>query len=706
MEKHTKWSIGLPFKALTLFILITFIAACSSAPAPDTADTTEPDTGAEAPAEDTTEPEEEPAEEPEGEAPEEGTGEETTEESDATDSSAATTDGAYNEAPALAEQVASGDLPPVEERMPTEPMVVEVVDQIGQYGGEWRLGMVGTDDHVLMLKTALYDGLVRWNRDWTDVVPNLAESWEVENEGAKYTFTLREGTKWSDGTPFTSADIMFWAENIIPNEDLTDEYPAWLRVGEEQATITAPDENTIVFEWPQPNGLFLQNLASPSGLEATHYQAEYAEQWHIDFNPEVEALADEEGLPSWIELWEVRAGFNTGGVNARNQNPELPTLTPWIYTNALGDGDRVRLERNPYYWKVDAEGNQLPYIDSVLYELVTDREVLRLRAAAGDWNFQDRRLGGATQRAVYIENQERSGYRFVEVVSSNMNEAIIAFNLTHKDEVKREVYNNKLFRQALSVAINRQEIIDTLYLGFGAPHQAAPRPEAEDFYDEEMATQFTEYDVEQANAWLDEAGYELGPDGVRLGPDGEPIVITVETSQDGVADAVELIVGYWNEIGIQANLSSTERSLLRERTDNNDHDVIAWNGEGGLGADVILEPRWYLPFSSWSFFGIGWQYWWNDPNSPLAEEPPAEVQQQIELYNQIQATADREEQNELMREVLGIAKDQFYVVGIALPPNTVGLASNNFFNTSDTIFNSFTWPQPGPVGSEQFFIEE
>ncbi|NOK59910.1 MAG: ABC transporter substrate-binding protein [Chloroflexi bacterium AL-W] len=700
MEKNTNWSLGLSFKILTLFILITFIAACSGAPA---ADTTDSDTATEAPVEDTTESTEEPTE-AEGETPAEGDAE-TTDESDATDSSAATADGTYNEAPALAELVAAGDLPPVEERLPTEPMVVEVVDRIGQYGGEWRMGMVGTDDHVLMLKTALYDGLVRWNRDWTDIVPNLAESWEVENEGAKYTFTLREGTKWSDGTPFTSADIMFWVEEILPNPDLTEEYPSWLRVGDEQATITAPDDYTIVFEWSQPNGLFLQNLASPDGLVVTHYQAEYAKQWHIDFNPEVEALAQEEELPSWIELWDIRAGFNTGGINARNQNPELPTLTPWIYTNALGDGDRVRLERNPYYWKIDAEGNQLPYIDSVLYELVTDREVLRLRATAGDWNFQDRRLGGPTERAVYIENQERSGYRFVDVLSSNMNEVIIALNLTHKDEVKREIYNNKLFRQALSVGINRQEIIDTLYLGLGAPHQAAPRPESE-LYDEEMATQFTAFDVEQANAWLDEAGYERGADGFRVGPDGESIVIAIETSQDGVADAVELIVRYWNELGIQANLNIAERSLLRERTDNNDHDVIAWNGEGGLGSDVLLDPRWYLPYSGWSFFGIPWQNWRNDPENPVAEEPPAEVQRQIELYEQIQSTADAEEQNELMSEVLGIAKEQFYVIGISLPPNSVGIAKNNFFNTSDTLYSSFNWPQPGPIGPEQFFIGE
>jgi peptide/nickel transport system substrate-binding protein len=497
---------------------------------------------------------------------------------------------------------------------------------------------------------------------------------------------------------------MFWYEDVVQNEELRGSPPDWLVVDGQLAEVTAPDPYTVVFSWDQPNGLFLQNIAAPQGLEITHYQAEYAKQFHIDYNPDVEQEAQAANLPSWLDLWETRVEFDTGGVNAINQNPELPTLNAWIFTNALGDGEVVRLERNPYYWKVDAEGNQLPYIDTLVYELVTDREVLRLKATAGDWTFQDRRLGGPSDRAVYIEGQERGDYRFVEVIASNMNDVILAPNLTHKDPVKREIYNEKLFRQALSVAINRQEIIDTVQLGLSEPFQAAPRPESE-FYDEEFAKQFTEHDPDQANAWLDELGYTRGPDGFRVGPDGNPIVIALETSQT-MEDTLQLVIRDWEAIGIRANLALSERSLFRERTDNNDHDWTAWNGEGGLGADVILEPRWYLPFSGWSFFAIPWQYWRNGEENVNTEEPPSEVMRQIELYEQIKLTADPEEQRELMREVLGIAKEQFYVIGISLPANSVGIAKNNFRNIPDTMFSSFTWPQPAPLAPEQFFIEQ
>ncbi|NJM08856.1 ABC transporter substrate-binding protein, partial [Candidatus Gracilibacteria bacterium] len=374
-------------------------------------------------------------------------------------------------------------------------MVVQVLDQIGVYGGQWTMGME-EDDNVQLLKSMLYDGLVRWNAEWTAVEPNLAESWEVENDGAKYTFTLRDGVKWSDGTPFSSADVMFWVESIRGNEELHGDFPGWMEIevdGEDIGpTVTAPDATTLVFEWPAPNGLFLQRLAIPNGLELTHYQAEYAKKFLPEFNPDLDAEVAAAGLPGWIELWEAMVAFDLSGINARNQNPELPTLTAWMIKNRLGEGQVLNAERNPYYWKVDAEGQQLPYIDSIRYSLVSDREVLLLNALNGEIGLQDRRVGDLVDKPVLADGREKGGYKFFETISSNMNTDVISFNLNHKDPAKREMFNNKLFRQALSVAINRQEIIDLVYVSQGQPWQAAPAPGSV-FADEEMGTQFTQY---------------------------------------------------------------------------------------------------------------------------------------------------------------------------------------------------------------------
>jgi peptide/nickel transport system substrate-binding protein len=611
----------------------------------------------------------------------------------------------FTEAPMLAERVKAGTLPPVAERLPAQPFVVEVLDEIGQYGGEWAMSMQ-EDDNVLIVKSLLYDGLVRWNADWTNIVPNLAASWQVENNGAKYTFTLREGVKWSDGKPFTTDDIKFWAEDVRMSEELEGDMPPFMQVSiggeEEDAKVTIIDPLTFSVEWSQPNGLFLQRLAQPQGLELTHYQAAYAKQWHIAYNPAVEAQAETEGLPSWKELWEAKVAFNLSGINARNQNPELPTLTAWVFTNALGDGQRLNGERNPYYWKVDADGQQLPYIDTVALNLVSDREVILLNALNGEVSLQDRRLNDPKNKPVLADSRDKSGFRFFDTIPAENNTDVITFNMTHKDPAKREMFGNKLFRQALSVAINRQNIIDTVYVSQGQPWQAAPAPTSA-FYDAEMASQFTEYNPEQANAWLDELGYAKGADGLRLGPDGKPIEFAIML--DGENDAVKLVINDWAAVGVRAVEAIVERSLFRETARTNDHDAAAWSGVGGVGLDVILAPSFYFPYDRESHFGMPWYLWFNDPSEENAEEPPAAIKAQMEAYRQLMNTADPEQQTELMQQVLQGAKEQFYAIGIALPTNGFGIAKNNVLNVPATMFDAYNWPQPGAARPEQFFIK-
>jgi peptide/nickel transport system substrate-binding protein len=612
--------------------------------------------------------------------------------------------GGFKEAPMLAELVKAGTLPPVAERIPAKPMVIQTLQELGQYGGTWRMGME-EDDNVMLVKTMLYDGLVRWNSDWTAIEPNLAESWEVENDGAKYTFKLREGVRWSDGKPFTTADIMFWVEEVRKDDDLHGDQPGWMQVlvdGEDvDAKVTAIDDYTISFEWPVPNGLFLQRLAIPNGLEVTHYHAEYSKQFMPKFNPDADKQAKEKGLPGWIEQWEQMAGFDLSGITSRNQNPELPTLFPWRVMNRLGEGQSFNAERNPYYWKVDQDGQQLPYIDKLTFQLVSDREVLLLNALNGEIDMQDRRIGDLRNKPVLAEGREKGDFRFFETFSSSMNVRVITFNMAHKDPVKREIFNNKTFRQALSIAINRQNIIDTVYVSQGQPWQAAPHPESI-FADQEMGTQFTEYSVDEANKLLDEAGYAKGADGMRTGPDGKTIEFTI--LMDGKRDEIDLVINDWKAIGINAVSSAVERTLFRERTKTNDHDATAWNGNGGNGFDVVLLPSFYMPFDQESHWAMPWQLWFNSPDEELAEEPPAPYKKQMELYRQLRITASQEEQNKLMQEIIAIAKEEFPVIGLALPVPAFGIVRNSFVNVPDKMFDAYNWPQPGAARPEQFFI--
>lgn len=614
----------------------------------------------------------------------------------------------------LAERVAAGELPPLEERLPANPMVVEPVESLGQYGGTWRSGLRGGQDNAWLTRIMGYDFLVRWDPDWEEVIPNLAESFEVNGDATEYTFVLREGVKWSDGAPFTADDILFWYEDVLTNEEYRAIHPidSWLVSGGEPVVVEKVDDYTVKFRFAAPNGLFLQRLATPSGAGPTRYPKHYCSQFHSRYNTEnLDALIEENGSTGWVNLFELKCGGVEGTpYDALWYNADLPTLYAWdIVTPYGGNATQVVAERNPYYWKVDPEGRQLPYIDRLVAEIGDDVQVLVLKALNGEIDMQDRHIATLDNKAVFADNMEAGNYRFFDTIPSSMNTNAIAFNLTHKDPVMREIFQNKDFRIALSHAINRQEIIDVVYVGQGEPYQLAPRPTSP-FYNERLAKQYTEYDPDLANEMLDAIFPEKNAEGIRLGPDGNPIVFNVEvdaTQLDRI-NVLELVKGYWEAVGIQANIVAEDRSLLYTRKNGNEHDVAVWGGDGGL--DVILEPRWYFPFSDESWYAEAWQSWYNNPSGEGAltapEEPPAEVKEQMELYEQIKMSGDPAEQAELMNQILEIAADQFYAIGISLTPPGYGIVKNNFHNVPSPHPAAWLYPNPGPTNPQQYWIEQ
>nr|MDQ3397856.1 ABC transporter substrate-binding protein [Deinococcota bacterium] len=507
---------------------------------------------------------------------------------------------------------------------------------------------------------------------------------------------------------------VFWYEDVLTNEAYraVNPIPSWLQAGDEPVVVEKLDDTTVVFRFAAPNGLFIQRLATPDGNLPTRFPRHYLEQFHPKYNPEgIDAQIREAGASDWVNLMGLKAGGVPGTpYDARWANPDLPTLYAWTITTGYGEGARVTAERNPYYFKVDPEGNQLPYIDRLVYEQFEDVEVLVLRALAGDIDMQDRHIGTLGNRAVFTDNMERGNYHFFSKVPAFMNAAVIALNLTHKDPVKREIFNNKDFRIGLSYAINRDEINDLVFVGQTEPFQAAPRPESP-FYNERMAKQYTEFDLALANEHLDRAGYsQRDAQGYRLGPDGNRISFVVEITaavNPFWLDIMELVQGYWQEVGIDAQVRNIDRALLYTRKDANEHDAMVWQGDGGL--DVVLEPRWYFPFSAESVYAQAWQTWYNNPSGVGSltdpEEPPAITRRQMELYDQLKATGDPEQQTALMNEILEIAADEFYAIGTVLMPPGYGIVKNNFHNVPESMIDAYLYPHPGPTNPEQYFVE-
>lgn len=427
---------------------------------------------------------------------------------------------AFHEAPSLAQLSAAGKLPKVEERLPKHPLVLRPVEGVGRYGGAWHTVLLPSGDTAWLTRTVEYDYLVSWKPDVKaftidDIVPNVAERFEIRDGGKEYVFYLREGLRWSDGHPFTADDLLFWYEDVYSNPEITPAQPTWLNVGGKPMKVVKLDDYTVSFQFAVPNGLFLQNLATPSGSTFTNYPAHYMKQFHKKYNPQVSQEVKKRKLNTWVDLFNLMA--------TAYSNPDKPVLYAWRYRSAYGAESTTQFvaERNPYYWKVDPEGNQLPYLDRVVYRLVEKPEVMVLMALNGELDFQDRHINALPNKPVFYRNQQKGGFHFVDEVPSSMNTAIIALNLTTRNKTLRQVFNDVNFRIGLSHAINRQEIIDVLYVSQGEPWQAAPRRESP-FFDEAMAKQYTEHDPEKANAYLDKVLPRKDGRGRRLGPTASP----------------------------------------------------------------------------------------------------------------------------------------------------------------------------------------
>ena len=610
-----------------------------------------------------------------------------------------------NQAPAFQEMVSNGSLPPLSERLPANPLVVEPVDAIGTYGGVWRAGLRGGSDNAWIYRTVAYDQMLSWERDWSGVRPNVAASYEVSDDATTYTFHLREGMKWSDGEPFTAADVEWWFNHVVLNEELTPTVPTWLRSGDVPASVTMADDYTVVITYPEANGVLPLRLAAPGGPAVVSYPMHYMQQYHVDFNEEAAANAEAAGFEDWILYFRDRNG---GGCCGYYRDADLPVLWAWHLTTPYGENTTtIRAERNPYYWKVDTEGNQLPYIDAVVFNVGTDPETLVLQALAGEIDYQDRHIATLGNKAAFFDAQDSAGIKLTNRLASGSNVMEISLNQNHLDPVKREIFGNLDFRIGLSYAINRQELIDLVLVGQGEPWQAAPMASSP-YYHERLAKQYTEYSPDLANQHLDAAGYtERDANGIRLGPDGEPISFTVDiiTVAPDHIDMMNQIAKYWEAVGIKMTPNVVDRSLGQQRLEVLEHDANTWGAPGGIGYGTLLDPRNWVPMHGHSRYGYAWYRWYINPEDEVAEEPPDIVKQQLELYTTIQATPDPAQQIALMGEILDIAADLFYTIGISTPAPGYGVASQDMSNIMDWMPAAWQYPTPGPADTFQFYFD-
>ncbi|MCC6488243.1 MAG: ABC transporter substrate-binding protein [Candidatus Hydrogenedentes bacterium] len=598
---------------------------------------------------------------------------------------------ALQEAPMLAKEVAAGKLPPVDERLPTTPLVVQPIESIGTYGGTWRRIIVAITDMGLSDRLG-YEPLVRWDQNGTKVVPGVAERWEVLDGGRTFVFHLREGMRWSDGAPFTSEDIVFAIEDYFANTDLSPVFPPWLALNGERATVIAPDPLAIEFRFKEPHGIFLQLMAFMGNFIIL--PKHYLRQFHPKYTDmaEIERITRSEGRTHWVQLFLSRILYI--------ENPDLPTIRPFKLMNAP-PAPRLVATRNPYYWKVDPEGNQLPYIDEIAYTEVQNPEILNFKAMTGDVDFQERGIDAANF-SLFMSNRKKGGYRVLRDI--NPTPTVIYVNQCSKDLALRPLLQDRRFRIALSVAINRAEIIDVIYSGMAVPTRGVSTP-FDPYYLPEFDEKYLEYDPARANALLDEIGMQRGSDGMRRMPNGDPFVqiLNVYPSETGTgSDLWQLVADYWREVGLEFVLKTDSAPLSQLQAKNGNSDFWAY-AAGAM--HWVIDPQWYVPWLPTSYWApLYGQYRASAGRGGV--KPPEEYQRLIDWYTGIVAAGEDEAlKTELAHRILRQWADECYTIGI-VSQEALTIVSNRFHNVPEHIIHNFRLLSPGYIGIEQFYIAD
>ncbi|WEK05008.1 MAG: ABC transporter substrate-binding protein [Candidatus Devosia phytovorans] len=604
------------------------------------------------------------------------------------------------QSPVLDAAVESGELPALADRLPSDPLVITPVESVGTYGGTWRSALRGGGDNAWISRTVGYDGLVRYDREWKEIIPNLAASWEISEDAKTYTFKLRDGLKWSDGEPFTSADVAFAMEVFQ-----TPSYAAgsFMKNPNNKVSIEIVDDTTFKYVFEKPNGILLDELASVNGINPVSLPEHYCGQFFPGTNEAASEEAKAAGFETW-ELWmEDRCAW--GNETIRYANPEIPTLMAWMVEEPLtGSATRLTFVRNPYYWKVDTEGNQLPYIDKLDMRVSDSVEEITLMALNGEIDYQDRHIATTINQPLFFDGQEAGGYHLGANVSAHSNNMALQFNFNHVDPKRAELFQNKDFRIGISHALDRQEIVDVVFTGEGEPYQVAPRPESV-YYDEEYAKQYTEFDPELAAQHFTAAGLVQGGDGMWTFADGTPLVLTIDiiaALRPEWVDIMELVQLQLAGAGIKIEINNIDRTLYYDKRPAGEYDAQVWTGDGGL--DVVQEPRYYMAFSDESVWAFRWVQWWQGTNPEIAEEPADWAKQQMDLYDQLRAEGDATKREALMKQILVIGKENFPVIGINLPGPGYYIARNNLKNVPADMLFAYLFPTPAPYDPFQWYF--
>ena len=558
----------------------------------------------------------------------------------------------FIESPVLARQVSAGTLPPVERRLPEDPIVVEPAERLGTHGGT---ASVFAGDLVILNNV---EPPFRVGPEVRRSIPNLARKAVFSDGGRTVTLHLRKGVKWSDGHPFTADDYVFWFRRVEMNKELRPVVgPPW-----KGARVTKVDDVTVRFTFVRPNPFFLKALAHSGHNYA--FPKHFMKRYHPDFVPRERLVADarKEGFRNWLSyFWAV---YNTGDRKVYHR----PVLEAFVVERRGTSISTYR--RNPYYPKVDPAGRQLPYIDRIEVHEITNQEVIAAKASTGQVTVSGTQLR-TSDIPLFKIGERTNDYTTYIWYRLHGVDVVIQPNLTHPDPALRRIFQDVRFRKALSLSIDRQEINRTVYFGRATPRQTTVIPSSK-FYEPAFAAAHIRHDPAAARGLLDEMGLiDRDGDGFRDRPGGGPLNVTLEWTpmETPKGLTMELVCDHWRAVGLSINLKQINSSLQATRARANLMDMTLWHAD--RTSDILFprEPFWFVPMhSNWE--ECHWTLWsdWYLGDGKKGEKPPEEILQLIRWWDEMRTTMDESRRIELGKRILRSQAENLWTIG------TVGLA--------------------------------
>lgn len=589
----------------------------------------------------------------------------------------------YSESPVLAAKVEAGELPPVADRLPVNPQVLEVAE-VGTYGGVWRQATpTGTYNHAqshmtryLSLNALIYD------RDKATIIPNWLESFTYNDDFTSFTFKIREGLKWSDGEPANTEDVSFWWNDLLKNTEytITDSfYP--------DATMTIVDDYTWTIDFEEGKPMYLSYWAT-MGNSRFLMPEHYLKQFHPAYLTEDEmtkTLANE-GYDDWRTMMGAK-------VNDQ-QNPDVPVFGPWLLTVEPAVTNTLLFVRNPYYFVVDQNGQQLPYVDEAIITIVESTDLMNMKIVAGEVDYQAAGLSESfSNYPLFAQYAEEMKYKLWTTEHNEPGALNFSVNVTSVDPVKGPILANVEFRRALSLAMDRDTIISTFYSVGPYVSKKAQFSflESSPYYSEEWTNSYIEYDVAGANAKLDEMGMtQYDSNGWRMTPNGEAFDLTLLSPNYDAqwAEVAEMVASQWRDnLKLNINVSVVDPSLWGQRVNSNDFEITDLTGSGYNGFQTVTNGS----VGNWTAY-TGTVDWGNFPfvgayirEGDRMVEAPEDIKRLNELGNLIVRETDQAKKDAQIEEVITIWKEGLYTIGIGRRLPAIIVIKNNVHNMTEEV---------------------